>query len=301
MTQQTYLSPNRYLRGGYGNGEDLTKAALRNILTRASATVNAYCAGPSQPQAFDFRGGTVTGEQHDWPYVAPLLIREGSRRVYVNQRPLQTVTSLVIRLAKTYSISLDPATNIMVNKMEGYAEIVSINPTIVGYFPAGLNFGLWTPIAEIDYTYGWTFSVAGDVLEAETTTLYTASHGNWTATAPVIYVDGVIVSSSNYSYSADDGSVTFTTAAAPVPGTEVTADYSYNCPDAVSQATGLIASDLIGKARIASRGMIGIQSLRVAEVAITQMSPSQMTTKGGVTIPSAAAQLLNPFVIRSAA
>lgn len=301
MATQSYLTPSRYLRGGFGNGEDLTKAALRNTLQRATATANAYCAIPNFPQAFDFRGGTVTGEQHEWPYVAPLLIRAGSRRVYVNQRPLQTVTSLVIRLAKTYSITLDPATNVMVNKQEGYAEIVSINPTIVGYFPSGLNFGLWTPIAEIDYTYGWTFDVVGDMLEAETTTLYTASHGNWNATAPTVSFDGLEVDPADYTYNTDDGSVTFATGAAPTPNVEVTADYSYNCPDAISQATGLIASDLIGKSRIAARGMIGIQSLRVAEVAITQMSPSQMTTKNGITIPTAAAQLLNPFVVRSAA
>lgn len=300
MAQQAYLSTNRYLSGGYGiDTTGYTRASLRNILVRATTSVNRYCGAPSQPQAFDFRGGVVTGEQHQWPYVDRLLMAAGSRRVYLNQRPVQTVTQFVLRMAKNYTYTIDPATSLVVNSIEGYAEVVALAPNIIGYFPIGWNFGLWNPIAEVDYTYGWTFDVVGDECEAETTKLFTASHGNWSATAPIVYIDNVVVAPGDYNINTDDGSVLFDTA--PTPGTTVTVDYTYTLPDAISQATGIIATALIAESRVAQRGMIGLQSLRVAEVAITALQPGQMTSRNGVTIPASAASLLGGFTIGSAA
>ena len=302
MAEQSYLSVNRYLRGGYGNGGDLTRTALRNTLQRATTTVNAFCNVPSQPSAYDFRGGTVVGEQHQWPYVAPLLVHAGARRIYLNQRPVQTVTSLVLQLAKNYTLTMNPTTDLVVNHIEGYAEIVALAPTVAGFFPIGWNFGLWTPIAIAGYTYGWSFDVVGDVLEAESPTLYTASHGNWVTTGVKVYVDGAeqtVVT--DYSINADDGSILFVDASMPDIQSVVTADYTYTLHDAISQATGIIASDYIGDSRNAQRGLIGLQSLRVAEVAITQMSPGMKVSKNGVTIPQDAANLLGKFVMHSAA
>lgn len=297
MAQQSYLSVNRFLSGGFGIQTDMSRAALRNTLMRATTLVNRYCATPSIPQAFDFRGGTVTGEQHQWPYVPPLLIREGSRRVYLNQRPIQEVTGFQLQLAENYFVTLDPATNVVVNRMAGYAEIVAIAPVISGYFPIGWNFGLWNPLAIVDYTYGWSFDVVGDECESETTVLYTASYGNWVG-APVVYIDDVEVSSSEYTYRGDDGSIRFT-GTAPAPQQVVTVDYTYSCPDAISQATGLIATNLIGESRLAARGMIGLRSIRIAEVALTQMSPGEMTSRNGVSIPVSAANMLNGFTMGS--
>ena len=302
MANQSYLSVNRYLAGGYGiDTTNFTRAAMRNVLMRATTNVNRYCGAPSQPQPFDFRGGSVTGEQHQWPYVDPLLVTAGSRRVYLNQKPLNTVTRFVIRLAKDYTAEVDPATSLVVNHMEGYVEVVALAPNIVGYFPIGWNFGLWNPIAEVDYTYGWTFNVVGDECEAESTTLYTASHGNWSDDPPTVYIDGVEVDPSEYTVNTDDGSIDFTEAESPTVQSVVTVDYTYVLPDAISQAVGIVATDLIGQSRFASRGMLGLQSLRVAEVTITAMSPSQTVTRNGVSIPIGAANLLNGYAIGSAA
>ena len=298
MAQQSYLSVNRFLDGGYGiDTSTFTRSQLRNILVRATTNVNRYCSVPSIPQAFDFRGGSVTGEKHQWPYVAPLLIQSGSRRVYLNQKPLKDVSSFVLRLAKDYTVSLDPVKNIVVNQMEGYVEVVALTPVITGYFPVGWNFGLWNPLAEVDYTYGWDFEVVGDECEAVSTVLYTSSHGNWSADAPTVYVDGV-VQSSGYTVNRDDGSILFATA--PDGEAVVTVDYTYLCPDAISQATGIVATDLIGQARIASRGMIGLSSIRVAEVAITQMQPNRYAVRNAISIPIEAANLLNGFTMGSA-
>lgn len=300
MAQQSLLSVNRFLDAGYGiDTSPFTRSQLRSILVRATSAAYRYCAAPSIPQAFDFRGGAVTGEKHQWPYVAPLLIASGSRRVYLNQKPLKDVSSFVLRLAKDYTVSLDPARNIVVNQMEGYIEVVALTPVITGYFPIGWNFGLWNPLAEVDYTYGWTFEVTGDECEAQSPNLYTASHGNWSGDAPTVYVDGTEIDPDDYVINTDDGSILFGDDVSPTVQSTVTCDYTYLCPDAVSQAVGIIATDLIGKARIAARGMIGLQSLRVAEVAITQMQPNRYTAKNGVSIPNEAAVLLNGFAMGS--
>jgi len=302
MAQQSLLSVNRYLDGGYGiDTSPFTRSQLRNILVRATTNVERYCSVPSIPQKFDFRGGSVTGEQHQWPYVSPLLINAGSRRVYLNQKPIVSIESFQLQLAQHYVVTLSPSDNLIVNHMEGYVEVVALTPVITGYFPVGWNFGLWNPLALVDYTYGWTFEVTGDVCEAQSPALFTASHGNWSAAAPTVFVDGTEVVSTDYTVNRDDGSILFDTLAAPAIQSTVTVDYVYLCPDAVSQAVGIVATDLIGKARMASRGMIGLQSLRVAEVAITAMQPNRYATKNGITIPVEAANLLAGFAISPAA
>jgi hypothetical protein len=44
---------------------------------------------------------------------------------------------------------------------------------------------------------------------------------------------------------------------------------------------------------MAQRGMTGLQSIKVAEVALTALQPTQMVTKNGATIPATAASLLD--------
>ena len=141
----------------------------------------------------------------------------------------------------------------------------------------------------------------GDECEAESPTLYTASHGNWSEDPPTVYVDGMEIDPSDYTINTDDGSIAFIEAATPAIQETVSVDYTYTLPDAIAQATGIVATGLIAESRMASRGMIGLQSLRVAEVAITALQPSQMASKNGVSIPLTAASLLGAFTMGSAA
>lgn len=300
---QSYLSPARYLAGGYGaDTSGMTQAAVRNVLVRATSRVNRYCNAPKLPSPFDFRGGAMIDEMHQWPIVNSLAYGPGARRVYVNATPLRTVTALSIQLGVSPQITIDPSDQLFVNTMEGYAEIVALTPTIVGTWPLALQLGLYQPLARISYTYGRTFPVVGDVLEAESPTLYTASHGNWSSTiAPTVYVDGVEIDPTDYAINYDDGSVTFDDAAEPAVQSEVSADYTYLLDDAIAQATGVVATNLLGARAMASRGMLGLQSLRVAEVALSAMSPRQMVTKNGATIPAEAAEYLDGFVFGSVA
>lgn len=296
MARATLLSPTRYLRSGYGLAlpDGFSLSTLRTVIARAQNEVNRYCNIPKQPNPFDWRGGTMTDETHQWKIINPLAYGPGARRVYTNVGPIKEVTAFHLDLGKTYLVTIDPGPNIYVNAMEQYVELVAINPTIAGFYPLAVNLGLYNPIARISYTYGWTFPIVGDVLEAESPTVFTAAYGNWDVTViPVVYIDDTPVSTSNYTVNYDDGQITFTSAAAPTVGQVVTADYTYSCPSEVVDAIGLTATSLLGSARMASRGMTGLQSIKVAEVALTALQPSQMVTKNGATIPAEAASLLD--------
>lgn len=301
MTRPLLLSPERYLRSGYGIAlpSDFSVSTLRTVLARAQNQVSRFCNVPKQPDAYDWRGGTMTNEQHQWKVQNPLAYNEGARRVYVNAGPILTVTDFHLDLGITYRIAVDP-TQLYINAMEQYVEIVALNPIVVGYYPLAVNLGLYQPIARISYTYGWSFAVTGDVLEAETPTRFTAAYGNWDSTIdPVIYFDDQIVGSADYVVNEDNGQVTFTTA--PSPGVEVTADYTYTVPSEIVDAIGLTATALLAQSRIAGRGMIGMQSIKVAEVALTAFAPSQMATRNGASIPLEAADLLSSYSFGSIA
>ena len=94
-----------------------------------------------------------------------------------------------------------------------------------------------------------------------------------------------------YRVNAADGSVRFTTA--PGVGVEVAASYTALLPQAVEQATGIIATDLIAKARNTQR-MPGLSSMKVAEITLTRQmgDRGRYTTRGGLSIPEDAAVLL---------
>lgn len=298
MALQTYISPLRYQHGGYGIEFTGTVLAMRNKLVAATAAVNTWCNGSLIPEQHDFRGGTVVGERHIFRGGTALLSEPGDRRIFLNHRPIRTVSSVTIEWTPTYSISVD-SDQLFVSS-QGFVEIVAINPTIVGFPPFGYMVGPYDPFSVTNYTYGWQFTATSDVLEAISPTQFMASHGSWLEGGTVtVEIDGVEVDPADYSYNTDDGTVTFATA--PAPGEVATVSYVYTLPPAIEQATALIVTDMIGQARLATRGMTGLQSIRVAEVALTQMSPSQMSTKNGVSIPISAANFLAPFAIGSAA
>jgi hypothetical protein len=253
--------------------------------------VNRWTGQSLIPQPFDFRGGAVSGEQHEFPIPSPLTFGPGSRRVFPHQLPLRTVTGFRIQFTSTYEITLNPATDIYINATEGWCEIIASQPTIIGFPPIGYWYGLFVPVVHIDYTYGYRTAVADDVMEAASPTLYYGSTGAWDAAGVSVTLDGVVQDPSTYRVSAADGSVRFTTA--PGVGVEVAASYTALLPSAVEQATAIIATDLIAKARSTQR-MPGLSSMKVAEITLTRQTGDRgrYASRNGISIPEDAAVLL---------
>ncbi len=303
MASPALLSPARYLRSGYGIAlpEGYTLSMLRTKIIQAQEQVTRYCNAPKLPQPFDWRGGTMTGEQHQWRITNPLAYGPGARRIYLNAGPIRSVEAVQLDLGKTYLVSLNAATDIYINSMENYIEVVSVAPTVVGFYPLAVNLGLYNPVSRTTYTYGWSFTITGDILEAETPMVFSGAYGNWDSLIdPVVFLNGVEQDPADYTVDFNDGTISFDTA--PSPGVVVTADYAYTAPAAIVDAIGITTTALLGGARIAQRGMVGLQSIRVAEVSMTAMNPSSGTsTRNGVSIPVEAAALVSGYVFGSVA
>lgn len=261
-----YLTPDRFKSMGFGiDLTDVEDVDLRQIISRASALVDAYCAVPMQPTKHDFRGGSVTAEQHDWR-LPDLTITSagGTRRVYVMHRPITAVTSFKVKFTETYEVSIDPA-NLYVQHIAGWAEVVSLAAVVSGIYPVGINFGLYTPVAEISYTYGWDLTSTDEYLEPTDAGTYRSTNCWWkTSPAPTIYKNGVAESASNYTIDYNEGTVLFNSLLAATD--TITASYSYKLPSPIAEATGFIVAHLLGERDLQLKGMAGIGRLRVAEV-----------------------------------
>jgi len=290
-----YLTPSRYRAAGYGvDVSDIEDAELRAVLARASALVDVYCAIPTIPQRYSFSGGTVTGEQHPW--VLGNEVTWTTRRVYPVQGPINAITSFVVKFTNTYQVTIDP-TNLYVNKAQGWAEVVSLAAVVSGMYPVGINFGLYTPVAEINYSYGWTFPVTSDRLYPVDGNTFQGTRGFWASSpAPAVYVDGAL-QTTGYTIDREEGEVTFT--AAQTATAKVTANYTYTLPEAISEATGIIATAALGERALAAIGMSGLNSFKVAEVAFARTMRQSMDVDQRSQIPPAAANLLDPYAFRS--
>lgn len=289
-----YLTPSRYRAAGYGIDIPDDDAEVRAILNRASALIDAYCGVPLIPSRHSFSGGTITAEQHPWLLGSPTW--NGTRRIYPVHAPLKDVTSFVVKFTNLYQVEIQPE-NLYVNHMEGWAEVVSLAAVVSGMYPVGINFGLYTPVAEIGYTYGYEFPVVGEKLYAVDGRTYQGGRGFWEAD-PVIYLNGV-EQTTGFTLDLTEGEVIFddTLAADDI----VTADYTYTLPDAIVEATGITATHLLGEAKLSAKGMTGLSSIKVAEVALARTNRGALSLGQGDVIPATAASLLDTFVYRSVA
>lgn len=287
-----YLTPQRFREMGFGiDVSELDDAELQALAVGASAVVDAYCNVPRLPQKHDFRGGTITGEQHQWriPW-GPTDI--GQRRMYLFHGPIQTVTRFRIYVTNTQYLEILPS-ELMINQTERYFEVVSLAITSQGLFNALIipNVGLATPVAKTDYTYGWDFTVVDENMVCSDGQTWRAQNQWWftdTDRAPVIKKNGA-VQSSGYTVDANEGTVVFTDNLLATD--TVTATYHHKLPWEVQFGTGHIMAYLHGQAELHARGMAHLNRLKVAEVEMSRATPTNMDSL---------AQMLNTLVPEAA-
>jgi hypothetical protein len=293
-----YVTPERYRTMGFGvDISDVEDVELRSVLSRATAMVDAICAVPRLPQKFDFRGGTITGERHEW-YIDPYE-RPHPYRFRMFHRPVKTVTQFRIYSTPDIFIELPPA-DMMINTSAGYVEIASLHLTQFGIWGAGMVpfIGLYYPMYEVDYTYGYEFAIADEQLEPTDAGLFRAQHQFWLSTAaPVIKKNGTTLTvSTDYTIDYDEGTVTLTTL--PAATDVITASYTHRVPPEISTAAAMIATHMLGEREMEERGMAAVGTLSVAEVRI-----SRATERGTKSLTSEldpeVASLLEPFIFRS--
>ena len=288
-----YLTPDRFREMGFGiDVSELTDREVLALANQASAVVDAYCNVPRIPQKHDFRGGSITSEEHAWRYpVTPFEV--GQRRYYPWHWPILAVSQFRIYVTNTQYVEIAP-TELLINNSERYLEVVSLAITSSGLFNALIvpNVGLATPVARCSYTYGWDFAISDESLTTTDGQTWRAQNQYWHSTpAPTVKKNGV-AQSSGFTIDYEEGMVVFT---ANLAATDtVTASYNHKLPTEIQYGTGHIMAYLHGQAELHSRGMAHLRRLRVAEVEMeTQNLPSRGEVKSlsqnlDILIPEAA-------------
>lgn len=309
-----YVSVSKFkLMGTGADLTDITDSTLAAMLSAATSRVNRYCAVPKTPVPHDFRGGTVgegsNWEKHQWDVGS--MYRQGSDRVYPFHYPVKAIQTFQLRVTVTQTVDFNPV-DIYINNDERYLEVISLAVRLsvfsAGYVP---TIGLRVPVAELGYTYGYSFPVSGEAmtLDATTSGLYHADNQWWDTTEAItVYQDGVATASGLYTADADEGTVLFTTP--PATTTAVTLDYTYRLPTEIAQATALIAADNVTRYTLQNAGSIGVAGIRIEETDVTFQdqiggSPGQGSSRRppspifSDTVSGPAAELLSSYVFRS--
>lgn len=276
----SYLTPHRFKKMGFGiDVSELDDVELAALSAQATSWINNHCLVPRLPQLHDFRGGTITREQHQWRYPeTPFDI--GQRKAYPFHFPIKHVDDFKIKVTNTQYVGIQPA-DLFINNTLRYVEVVSLALTSAGLFNALIipNIGLATPVVEIGYEYGWDFFEPGETLQPDDGQTWHAQNQWWYSTAadangyggvPVIKVNGTEVTTGR-TIDHDEGSVTFDD---PLPiDAVVTATYHFKLPSEIQWAAGQIMAWLHAEGEQHARGMAHLQALKIGEVQMTRPAP----------------------------
>ncbi len=179
-------------------------------------------------------------------------------------------------------------TDVTINAFDGYLEIVPLQSVTFSLAPVLLNLSLKDPIIDADVNVGYYIPFLSEPLfnSGETTangvnTLYYATRGFWAQSysvalhlqpsvlppvPPVVYKNGVVVSSSNYTLNYNEGSVLFN--ASNANSDLITADFTAQVPDQVRDACVEQVSYLLGKRKLNQAGMQGLMMMQAGDMRI---------------------------------
>ena len=284
-----YLTPQRYRSMGFGTDDEIEDEALLSIINRASLSVDRYCSVPMVPSRYSFRGGAVVQEEHDYR-VGDGISDKPSHVFWPRSTPLLAVSDMKLYVTNTQFIDFAIA-NLFVTKDS--INITSLTLTSAGIFGALAVpvIGLVTPILKMDYTYGYDFDSVLEQVERTDGKTFRAQNQFWNADVPIVTGDGTpLVTDVGYTVNKTEGTIEFTTAQAA--GTVVELSYGYTMPNEVPQAVGYTVADIIGRKELQEKGLSGLQSIRVGEIALERPRPRANTSNQATDIPNEAKQLL---------
>jgi hypothetical protein len=161
----------------------------------------------------------------------------------------------------------------------------------------------------MDTEIGWYLASFGEPLyPTGTPGVYVALRGFWAQTynqslasqpatlpptPPVIYANGTVQDASIYSINWTEGQVTFNTP--PQNSPTITADFTYQIPDNVRDATIAQVTYLLGLRALNQQGMQGLAQIRNGDVEIrtSDSFPARFPTDTGALCDRAAKKLAN--------
>jgi hypothetical protein len=263
-----YLTPNRYRLMSLGiDLSAKSDAELGALIGSASAEVNRHCA---TPMGHDFRGGTVTREEHQWD-VGNVHHRPTGRlwpKHGMGVMPITSCNQIDIYTTKTNYVRFTP-NNIFVNGRTGYVEPIAA-PITTALFTSIPPWLLSSPVAYIDYTYAREYVETDEQLYPLGGKTYQALNQFWTDAAVTVKVDGSTVAGSDYTVNRVEGSITFT--AIQDASAEVTVTYTHKLDFAIAMATAIVVTDMLGYSNINASGLGGLSAIKVEEIELRQSS-----------------------------
>jgi hypothetical protein len=259
-----YLTPTRYRRMALGvDLSGKTDADLGALIASASSEANRWCAAP---RGHDFRGGTVTREEHLWDV--------GNSHYYPSGRlwplhghgvmPITACEQIDIYVTKTNYVRFTDV-NIFTNTALGYVEPIAA-PVTTALFTAVPPWLLTSPVAYIDYTYQFDFTVTEEQVYPLGGKVYQAVNQFWHDDDVTVTVDGATVTA--FTVDRFEGQVIFDEL--QDPAATVLVSYHHKLPFEIAMGAAVIVTDMLGYSNINASGLGGLSAIRVEEIELRQ-------------------------------
>jgi hypothetical protein len=302
-----YLTAGQYRR--YSDGislTDVTDLTLNMIISRSENAIDAH-------MGFDVKRGGF--EPHE--VMIQQQFNERTRKTFHphSNIPVRQVTRYRIQVSNLESTGAGFFANInpndaVINNDQDYIEIVPLSSITYALSPVLMQLGLSPCIVEMDCAVGYYIPTLGiSLINDGKFKTYYAPFGFWATSysvanaltpntpppvPPVVYVNGVVQSSSTYTFDATDGSVTFNSMQSPT--SVVTADITKQIPDYVTEAAVLQTSYLLSQRSLNKMGVYKqLYHVRTGEQQISFPRVSSISDQGRSTptslCPDAAAIL----------
>lgn len=268
-----YLTINQYKR--FDDGMSLTNIsdlALTLTISRAEAAIDAF-------MGFDAKRG---GLEPHFVMIQHQFEQHELKTWFPNYAvPVRQITRYRIQVSNLSTTGAGFFANISPNDCVitndgNYVEIVPLQAVTYSLSPVLIQLGLRPPIVEMDCEIGFYIPVFGEAFfnQGDSKTYY-ATNGFWATTytqalasqpnqlppvPPVIYANGVALSSSLYTVNAVDGSIVFS--APRASGDVITGDYTYTIPDYIQEACILQVAYIVGQRALNKTGMQGLESAK---------------------------------------
>jgi hypothetical protein len=282
-----YLTPQQYLRSSDGmeTAKGMTQETVASFIQRAESDID-YTIMQFDPLLGGF-------DPHECWYQQAWSPTTLKTRIPNRPVPIRNVTRYRIQVSNVSQAGAGFFANINIGDVifqvfDQYIEIVPLQSITYAMTPVIIALGLNPPIVQVDYQVGFYIASYGDTLyDSGNGLTFRSLRGFWATTytmanfaqpnkmppiPPVVYVNGIVVSSATYTLNATEGAITFLTSQA---GNTVTADYTYQVPDLVKMATIAQTSWIIGQADLNALGMSGVEYAKNNDQLVRRMRQSQ--------------------------
>jgi hypothetical protein len=226
--------------------------------------------------------------------------------------PVQSITRYRIQISNLstdgsgFYATISPS-DAVIAPFAGYVEIVPLQAITYSLSPVILQLGLSCPLVQMDCLVSFYIAIFGETLINTGDNLnYQALRGFWAssyqaalhiqpnqlpAVPPVVYSNGSIVSSSNYTVNYTEGRVTF--GSVQSTSAVITVDYTATIPDSAREAAVRQVTYLLQQRALNKQGLGGLDIAKSGDQQIQRIKQVRGVTRVEALCEDAAACLMD--------